>query len=169
MADHPHRALPNDAPLAGRADASTDVPLVAAGFAPDADAAPRRAGDLSPLQAWSLLQSGEAVLVDVRTEEELALVGRVPGAIHVPWAHGVDMIPNPGFVRELGAAVPPGLPLLFLCRSGKRSERAAEAASRAGWARAFNVREGFEGEIDEAGRRGRVDGWRFHGLPWEQD
>ena len=133
------------------------------------DASPRRAGDLSPPHAWSLMQSGQAVLVDVRTAEELALVGRVPGAIHVPWAHGVDMIPNPHFVRELEALAPKNLPLLFLCRSGKRSERAADAASLAGWARTYNVLEGFEGEIDEAGRRGNVDGWRFHGLPWEQD
>jgi len=131
--------------------------------------APRRAGDLSPPHAWSLVQAGQAVLVDVRTAEELALVGRVPGAIHVPWAHGVDMIPNAEFVRELAAVAPPGLPLLFLCRSGKRSERAADAASLAGWASTYNVLEGFEGEIDEDGRRGSVDGWRFHGLPWEQD
>lgn len=133
------------------------------------DVAPRRAGDLSPPHAWSLVEAGEAVLVDVRTAEELALVGRVPGAIHVPWAHGVDMIPNPEFVRELETVAPSGLPLLFLCRSGKRSERAADAASRAGWTQAYNVLEGFEGEIDEAGRRGTLDGWRFHGLPWEQD
>ena len=144
------------------------------GAAPEAQprspaVAPRRAGDLSPPHAWALVQSGQAVLVDVRTAEELALVGRVPGAIHVPWAHGVDMIPNPEFVRELGAMAPPELPLLFLCRSGKRSERAADAASRAGWTQAYNVLEGFEGEIDEAGRRGTLDGWRFHGLPWEQD
>lgn len=131
--------------------------------------ASRRAGDLSPPHAWSLVEAGEAVLVDVRTAEELALVGRVPGAIHVPWAHGVDMIPNAEFTRELAAVAPPGLPLLFLCRSGKRSERAADAASLAGWKQAYNVLEGFEGEIDAAGRRGMVDGWRFHGLPWEQD
>jgi rhodanese-related sulfurtransferase len=160
------------APAPGRA-AAAPVGVIAssadAAAATRADVAPRRAGDLPPTQAWSLLQSGQAVLVDVRTAEELALVGRVPGAVHVPWAHGVDMIPNTRFLDELRAAVPPGRPLLFLCRSGKRSERAADAAARAGHAQAFNVIEGFDGEIDAAGRRGRVDGWRFHGLPWEQD
>lgn len=132
-------------------------------------AAQGRPGDVTPQDAWALVQRGEATLVDVRTAEELALVGRVPGAIHVPWAHGVDMMPNPDFVRELEALAPPDRPLLFLCRSGKRSARAAEAASRAGHAPAFNVLEGFEGELDALGRRGRIDGWRFRGLPWEQD
>jgi hypothetical protein len=31
------------------------------------------------------------------------------------------------------------------------------------------VLEGFEGEIDAAGQRGKSGGWRFHGLPWLQD
>lgn len=154
---------------AGSAQVPEDAPVHAPSGRTAAPPAAGRSGDVSPPQAWSLLRSGEAVLVDVRTAEELALVGRVPGAIHVPWAHGVDMIPNPDFVRELQAAVPADRSLLFLCRSGKRSERAADAAARAGWARAFNVLEGFEGEIDDAGRRGSLDGWRFHGLPWEQD
>jgi hypothetical protein len=46
---------------------------------------------------------------------------------------------------------------------------AAEAATRAQFANAFNVLEGFEGDIDIERRRGRVGGWRFHGLPWIQD
>ncbi|GAA4415442.1 rhodanese-like domain-containing protein [Quisquiliibacterium transsilvanicum] len=167
MADSLDSASSGAAAPAGMAPARADVPDTQLPSA--AKPAPRRAGDLSPPHAWSLIQTGQAVLVDVRTEEELALVGRVPGAIHVPWAHGVDMTPNQEFIRELAAVAPPELPLLFLCRSGKRSERAADAASLAGWARAFNVLEGFEGEIDDAGRRGKVDGWRFHGLPWEQD
>jgi hypothetical protein len=31
------------------------------------------------------------------------------------------------------------------------------------------VLEGFEGELDADTRRGGLDGWRFHGLPWVQD
>jgi len=45
----------------------------------------------------------------------------------------------------------------------------AEAATKAGYAQAFNVLEGFEGELDERGQRGRVGGWRLHALPWAQD
>jgi hypothetical protein len=31
------------------------------------------------------------------------------------------------------------------------------------------VLEGFEGDLDDAKRRGGSNGWRFHGLPWVQD
>jgi rhodanese-related sulfurtransferase len=60
-------------------------------------------------------------------------------------------------------------PVLLLCRSGKRSVLAAEAAAKAGFTAVFNVLEGFEGELDAAHQRGRADGWRFHRLPWVQD
>ncbi len=59
--------------------------------------------------------------------------------------------------------------VLLLCRSGKRSALAAEAAAKAGFAHVFNVLEGFEGEIDAQQHRGNADGWRFHNLPWVQD
>jgi rhodanese-related sulfurtransferase len=60
-------------------------------------------------------------------------------------------------------------PVLLLCRSGKRSAVAAEAAAKAGLHNVFNVLEGFEGEIDAQQHRGGSDGWRFHHLPWVQD
>jgi len=59
--------------------------------------------------------------------------------------------------------------VLLLCRSGKRSALAAEAATKAGFTSVFNVLEGFEGELNEAQHRGTADGWRFRGLPWVQD
>jgi hypothetical protein len=33
----------------------------------------------------------------------------------------------------------------------------------------FNVLEGFEGDLDDNYQRGRLNGWRTHGLPWVQD
>jgi len=59
--------------------------------------------------------------------------------------------------------------VLFLCRSGKRSAAAAEVATKAGYRNAFNVLEGFEGEIDDRKHRGGLGGWRRRGLPWIQD
>jgi len=58
--------------------------------------------------------------------------------------------------------------VLFLCRSGARSRAAAMAATAAGYARAYNVAEGFEGDLDAEGHRGRVNGWKVAGLPWRQ-
>lgn len=127
------------------------------------------AGGLTPRDAWALVQQGHAVLVDVRSTEERKFVGHVPDSVHVAWATGTSLTRNPRFVRELEAKVGKDQVVLLLCRSGKRSALAAEAAARAGFTQAFNVLEGFEGELDAAQQRGHADGWRHHGLPWVQD
>jgi len=127
------------------------------------------AGGVPPQLAYALFSAGEAQLVDVRTAEERKFVGHVPGSLHVAWASGTSLTRNPRFVRELEAKVGKDATILLLCRSGKRSDLAAEAAAKAGFTRVFNVLEGFEGEIDAQQQRGRSDGWRLHGLPWIQD
>ena len=128
------------------------------------------AGGVAPGVAWRLFSSGRVLLVDVRTAEERKFVGHVPDSLHVPWATGTALTRNPRFVRELESKIGgKDVPALLLCRSGKRSALAAEAAAKAGLSNVFNVLEGFEGELDAQQRRGQADGWRFHGLPWVQD
>jgi rhodanese-related sulfurtransferase len=127
------------------------------------------AGAVPPLLAWALFSSGEGVLVDVRTAEERKFVGHVPGSQHVAWATGTALTRNPRFVRELEVKVGKQSTILLLCRSGKRSALAAQAATAAGFIRVFNILEGFEGEIGVHKQRGGKDGWRSHSLPWVQD
>ena len=131
------------------------------------------AGGVSPTTAWTLVYSGQALLVDVRTTEERKFVGHVPGSLHVAWATGTSLTRNPRFVRELEAKLAKNggkdAVVLLLCRSGKRSVLAAEAAAAAGFSHVFNILEGFEGEVDATQQRGKDDGWRYHGLPWVQD
>jgi rhodanese-related sulfurtransferase len=131
------------------------------------------AGTLAPRDAWALVQAGQAVLVDVRSTEERHFVGHVPGSLHVAWATGTALNRNPRFAKELDAKVGAKsgneLPVLLLCRSGKRSALAAEAATKAGLTAVFNVQEGFEGDSDDQQQRGHFNGWRFHSLPWIQD
>lgn len=128
------------------------------------------AGGIGPQQAWELVAAGKVVLVDVRTAEERKFVGHVPHSLHVAWATGTSLSRNPRFVRELESKLGgKDVPALLLCRSGKRSVAAAEAATKAGLSCIFNVLEGFEGELDADQQRGKADGWRFHGLPWVQD
>ncbi len=127
------------------------------------------AGGVPPQLAWELVSAGQAVLVDVRTTEERKFVGHVPGSLHVSWASGTAMTRNPRFVRELEVKTGKYATVFLLCRSGKRSDLAADAAARAGFVHVFNVLEGFEGEIDEHRHRGGLGGWRSHGLPWVQD
>ncbi len=129
------------------------------------------AGDLTVQQAWELVSTGQAVLVDCRTEAEWRFVG-VPdlagvGAelVLVEWVDQQGQ-PNPDFARQVAEAVQ-GRPPVFLCRSGQRSVSAARAATAAGAKPAYNVLDGFEGGLDETGHRGRT-GWRAEGLPWRQ-
>ncbi|MDO5102073.1 MAG: rhodanese-like domain-containing protein [Lautropia sp.] len=126
------------------------------------------AGDMSVQDAWAQFQAGKAVLIDVRTPEELKWVGRVPGAIAVPWLIDNGQRQNPEFLSQLQAAARPDQTVLLLCRSGVRSELGAKAATAAGYTSAWSIIDGFEGPLDDNKQRNRVGGWRHAGLPWEQ-
>lgn len=126
------------------------------------------AGDIGSRQAYRALQADPAsVLVDVRTPQEWNSIG-VPdmgGVVFVEWALS-DGTPNPRFLDDLSeAGVAGDRAVYFLCRSGQRSGAAAQAATAAGYLRAYNVSDGFEGSPDRRGRR-TVSGWKNRGLPW---
>jgi rhodanese-related sulfurtransferase len=127
-------------------------------------------GAVLPAEADALLKSlPNARLIDVRTRAEWDYVGRVPGSILIEWNAYPSGARNPAFLEQLRAAMPdPKTPLLFLCRSGQRSDSAARAAAAAGYGMAFNVLEGFEGAKDADGHRSTLGGWRKAGLPWVQ-
>ena len=125
------------------------------------------AGDVTPEQAAQWMTSGEAVLVDVRSDAEREWVGYVPGAVGLAWKQWPGMAFNPGFDEGLRAAVPAGKKAVLLCRSGVRSISAAKRATELG-IEAYNILEGFEGDADAEGHRGRKGGWRLRGLPWKQ-
>lgn len=134
------------------------------------------AGDVSPKQAWDMLNDDpDAVLVDVRTAAEWQFVG-VPvldgagkRAVLVEWIGFPGGAQNPHFVDQVKEAVGEGdKQIVFLCRSGARSQGAAAALTMAGYSRCYNILEGFEGDKDTAGHRGSVNGWKVAGLPWAQ-
>ena len=134
------------------------------------------AGDLTPSEAYDLMGSdAAAVLVDVRTSAEWSYVGGpvldepVREVARIEWTRFPGGTPNPDFIADLSAAAPdPDAPVVFICRSGVRSVAAARAATAAGWRRAFNVSDGFEGPPDVDGPRGTTTGWKAVGLPWRQ-
>jgi rhodanese-related sulfurtransferase len=127
------------------------------------------AGLVTPHEAWVLHAAGAARLVDVRTRPEWEFVGRVPDSTLVEWRRYGAPTPNAGFLAELAALFGRDETILFLCRSAVRSHHAAALAASAGFGRAFNVLEGFEGDPDERRQRGHRGGWRKAGLPWIQD
>lgn len=126
------------------------------------------AGDVSASLAWSWVQAGEAVMVDVRTDAERAWVGFVPGAEPLAWKQWPGMAMNPEFDEGLRKLAVGGKKLVLLCRSGVRSVAAAQRATELGL-EAYNILEGFEGDPDANAQRGHLGGWRFQGLPWRQN
>ena len=125
-------------------------------------------GQVTPAEAHALVEAGVATIVDVRTRFENEYVGRIPDAPLVEWKALGASGPDPRFVEKLNAVPDKREHLLFLCRSGVRSHAAAIAATQSGYEHAFNILEGFDGDLDEAGHRGARGGWRAAGLPWVQ-
>ncbi|MBA5725411.1 rhodanese-like domain-containing protein [Bombella favorum] len=114
-------------------------------------------------ESWNSLQSdGRAVLVDVRTPEEWAQIGMPElgsiGKKVVALTWGADS--EAEFIRGLEQAVPDkATPLFFICRSGMRSQKAAELAAQAGYQTLTNIVDGFED------KHGPGTGWKACGLP----
>ena len=125
------------------------------------------AGDVSPQLAWQWVSSGEAVLVDIRTDAEREWVGFVPDAVPVVWKQWPGMAMNASFDEQIQKAAGDKA-LVLLCRSGVRSIAAAKRATELGL-KAYNILEGFEGDPDSHAQRGLGGGWRYRGLPWRQN
>lgn len=133
---------------------------------------------ISCQDAWQLLQSDpRAVLIDVRSSMEFLFVGHPTGAVHVAWIDEPNWDINPNFATEVRKVLLGGVthtddraavPIILICRSGKRSKEAGETLLAAGLQNVYNIDEGFEGELNEQHQRSKLGGWRFHGLPWEQ-
>jgi len=138
------------------------------------------AENVSVEAAWRRLsEESDVILIDVRTRAEWAFVG-LPDLtslgkepVLVEWQMFPDSRPNPAFVSELtdrlaALGATKDTELLFICRSGIRSQAAAQAMLRAGYSRCFNVAEGFEGPLDDTRHRGVRGGWKAKALPWGQ-
>ena len=126
---------------------------------------------LTPRETWQFLQDHpHALFVDVRMEIEYLYVGHPPGVVHVAWYEYPEMQDHPqDFVERLRReGGRPERPVVLLCRSGKRTVDAGLALQDAGFEQVINVLHGFEGDLDEHFQRGRLNGWRHDGLPWEQ-
>jgi rhodanese-related sulfurtransferase len=129
------------------------------------------AGAVTPQEAHALLQASPgAKLVDVRTNAERDWVGRIDLApaqqAAIEWNSYPGGAQNPEFLSQLAQVAEKDSILLFLCRSGVRSQHAARLATEHGYSHCFDILEGFEGSKDAAGHRKTVNGWCHAGLPW---
>lgn len=106
--------------------------------------------------AWQMLLDDEnSLLVDVRTETEWRTVG-VPDttatgrpARFVSWTDEQGT-PNPYFADVTTDGIDPDTPILLLCRSGARSNAAAELLMSMGFNQPMNIVGGFESPQDPA-------------------
>ncbi|MDR2032724.1 MAG: rhodanese-like domain-containing protein [Azoarcus sp.] len=126
-------------------------------------------GALTPAEAYQVWQLAPgSKLIDIRTHAELEWVGRIPGTIDIEWEQWPSGQVNNRFMMQLRQQVSPEALVMFICRSGRRSDETARLAARSGYNNCYNVLEGFEGLLDANGQRGHIGGWKFAGLPWKQ-
>jgi rhodanese-related sulfurtransferase len=136
--------------------------------------------DVPVTEAWARLAADRtALLIDVRTKAEWTFVG-VPDlstigkkVLLAEWQTFPDNRMDPVYATRLAEVVGAAgggkdAELLFICRSGGRSRKAAEAMAAAGYTRCRNVADGFEGPLDATRHRGSLAGWKAAGLPWVQ-
>jgi rhodanese-related sulfurtransferase len=123
-------------------------------------------------------------IIDVRTPEEYIYIGHPAMAWNIPlkfikhrWdaeAKKPVMTTNLDFVEQVKRVARPGDTVLVTCRSGQRSAPAVDLLAKAGFAKAYSVVDGFEGDKDknpESASYGRrtVNGWKNANLPWTYD
>ncbi len=138
---------------------------------------------LSASEAYALWQKDpvEVNLLDVRTPEEYIFVGHAPDARNIPkmfMSYEWDaekkrpvLHPNTEFVGQVEKHYSKNDVLLIMCRSGERGAASVNALAEAGFTRAYNIVDGFEGIMIKDkkslhfGRRHK-NGWKNSGAPW---
>jgi uncharacterized membrane protein YfcA/rhodanese-related sulfurtransferase len=109
---------------------------------PDPTRTPGVAGRLSAAEAKAFLaEHPDAQVLDVRTPPEIAISGKLAGAIELAYA--------PGFTERALDLVDPDKPVVLYCASGGRSNRAAELLAEAGVREAYNA--GGFSQLEAAG------------------
>jgi rhodanese-related sulfurtransferase len=101
-------------------------------------------GELPPQRLAEMLESGEVELIDVRRPHEWE-AGRIPGARRIE----VNDLPSEAEKLDKGR------PVVLYCRSGSRSELAADGLSAGGF--------------DAHALAGGISAWAGEGRPLEPD
>ena len=111
-----------------------------------------------------LMMEPSSVLLDVRTNEEWETIGKPEGekiglkTYFLSIQFGKERIINENFVQEFkNLAINQDRNILIICRSGARSQFAAELLKKENYT-CINISDGFEGNQGNAG-------WKRCGLP----
>jgi rhodanese-related sulfurtransferase len=109
--------------------------------------------NLSAEDVRAELESGDAVLIDIRESEELVASGSIPGAVHAP--RGMLEFyadPTSPYYR---AEFDPNRRIILHCASGGRSALAADRLREMGYTNVAHL-------------DGGLKVWKEHGLPLDQ-
>ena len=111
-----------------------------------------------------LMAESNSVLLDVRTKEEWETIGKPDGekiglkTYFLSLQFGNERIFNENFIQEFkNLAINQDKNILIICRSGARSQFAAELLKKENYT-CINISDGFEGNQENVG-------WRRGGLP----
>ena len=111
-----------------------------------------------------LMAEPNSVLLDVRTKEEWSTIGKPDGekvglkTYFLSLQFGKERIFNENFVQEFkNLAINQDRNILTICRSGARSQFAAELLKKENYT-CINISDGFEGNHENVG-------WKRCGLP----
>lgn len=147
---------------------------------------------LNAKETYDLIQKegGKVLFIDVRTRSEVAWLGMTDIAdANIPFKiidkkyqwdekrKNFKLKPNPNFVSSVTDLLQQkGLTkndkVIVMCRGGKRSAKAADALTAAGFSQVISVIDGFEGDKAVSGeQKGKrvVNGWKNSNLPWSYD
>ncbi|NNE27729.1 MAG: rhodanese-like domain-containing protein [Saprospiraceae bacterium] len=94
-------------------------------------------GTITLEQAKAMLDSGNFQFIDLRTPEEIAETGKVPGAKELNMR---DVEFKNNFQRLDGRT-----PIVFYCKSGGRSTRAMKMATDLQFSRVYDMKDGMDG------------------------
>lgn len=135
---------------------------------------------------YTMNNMDKTLFVDIRTPSELNYLGAATVMdAHVPlvfmdttgWdekKHRYLRRNNDNFVADIDVQLKKkGLTkndtVILMCRSGKRSAKAANLLADAGYTKVYSVVDGYEGDKAKEGEhKGQrtVNGWKNSGLPW---
>lgn len=127
--------------------------------------------NLTPHQSYEAVVTGGAYILDVRTDAEFIWVGHpnVPNVVNI--SYNIEKkgrwIVNPSFVTDVDGIFGSvkDTHIITMCRSGQRSQNAAEALDLAGYTNVSNMIDGFEGGGKDSYGYRTVNGWKNSQLP----
>ena len=134
------------------------------------------AGDINSSDAFEILKNElNSFLIDVRTLPEWQFSG-VPDLssvrkdiLTISWKNYPKMDMNSNFAGQVEGIISDKVAkLFFICKTGGRSLDAAIKMTELGYRNCYNIASGFEGDLNDNNQRGKINGWKASGLPWEQ-